>query len=97
VKIGVPVAAGVVMAGLLAYVLLVRRRTQPKAASPESTDGLGETQTSSAGDNPEREALVHEIALLDQQFEAGEIEEPAYRAQRAALSARALGESPRSD
>ncbi|MBI2965920.1 MAG: hypothetical protein HYY34_06940 [Chloroflexi bacterium] len=94
VKVGVPVAAGVVMAGLLGYVFLMRRRREPAAASPISTDGVEEPRASSAGDNPEREALVREIASLDQRFEAGEIEESAYRAQRAALSARALGESP---
>jgi hypothetical protein len=120
VKVGVPVAAGVVMAGLIAYVFLARRRRQPVSdaavhaeADAEGTARAGSNAAESSGaettapgfaasgsettpTGQEREALVREIALLDQRFEAGEIEESAYRAQRAALSARALGESPSS-
>ena len=36
----------------------------------------------SGADPAERQALVRDIALLDEQFESGALEEPSYRAQR---------------
>ncbi|MBI4306831.1 MAG: hypothetical protein HY678_10980 [Chloroflexi bacterium] len=96
VKVGVPVAAAIVMAGLLGYVFLARRRRQAMELTPDVASagvlGGGPADTESAG-SPEREALVREIALLDQRFESGEIEEAEYRRRRAELTGRALGNS----
>jgi uncharacterized membrane protein len=67
--IGVPAAAAIAMAVLLGYVFIYRPRRQPRFAP------------GTAG----REALVKEIADLDRRYEAGEIDDETYAAERQAL------------
>lgn len=78
VKFGVPAVAGVALAGLLGYVLVVRRRGRqdPLDVPP---DGAPEAS------GPDRAALVQQIAELDTRFEAGEMEESEYRSRRSSL------------
>jgi len=84
VKIGVPVAAGALLAALLGYVFVVRRRRTGSAVAKGADVVEADAQV-------ERATLIQQIAELDTRFEAGEIAEAEYRSRRAELAARATG------
>ncbi|MBI4219890.1 MAG: hypothetical protein HY682_07100, partial [Chloroflexi bacterium] len=98
VTYGVPIAAGAVMAALLAYVIWRRGRrggdaeTAPiDGRAPDSGDRVATEGPEPPGhERPDRQALVRDIALLDECFEAGEIEDAEYRRRRDELTRRAL-------
>ena len=81
-KIGIPIALGVVLASILAYSLLKR---QPSAANAIMGESSG-----SGTEGAERRVLVEDIAQLDDLFEKGGIEEQTYTVRRAELRQRFL-------
>ncbi len=74
--IGIPALAALAMAALLAYVFLFRSRQQSAAAALQGA---------------ERQAVVDEIAALDERYEGGEFEDEEYDRLRALLVDRILG------
>jgi hypothetical protein len=71
-----PGLAGLVFVGLVGFTLVRRRR-----ASVAREDGV-------EGVDDEHDDLILAIASLDERFESGDIEEEAYKQQRAELIAR---------
>ncbi len=74
--IGIPTFLGLVLAGLLIYVMVLRRSRgpMPVMVAPEG----------------DRQALIASIARLDERFERGEIEEKDYEEKRTALKSKLL-------
>ena len=84
-KIGIPVAVGVLLAGILLYATVFRRQ----AAVPAAPDGPGVAvaadNVSEEGDGPthrEHRSLIDSIARLDDLYQRGEVAEEDYRRRR---------------
>jgi len=75
--VGIPLVLGLVLAGLLAYVLFLRRSRRVLMAQRLPVE-------------EGRQALIASIARLDDLFERGEITEHQYKERRAALKGRLL-------
>ena len=99
-KVGIPAAVGLVLAGLLVYALTLKQRGNALAGEPGrgATAAIRLNVASLAGfsNNPggsaesERRSLVEAIARLDELFERGEITPADYRQPRQELKARLL-------
>jgi len=94
-KTGLPAALGLVMAGLLVYVLADRRRARvlasPTGGSIQATgQPAGAGSASEAPAPNERSVLVTEIARLDVLYEAGQMLEVDYQRVRRELKSRLL-------
>ena len=90
-KIGIPGAVGLVLAGLLLYVLAFKQLGKATTANP----GLGAAaavMSIPASDQPERErrAMVEAIARLDDLSQRGEVTQEEYQQRRQELKARLL-------
>lgn len=88
-KIAIPSALGAVLAFLLLFGGLRRSR---RTTGPVATESDGVT-----GEAAGRDALVREVAALDEQFQQGDMAENDYYQQRGGLRARILGPAERSD
>ena len=85
-KVAIPGAVGVILALLLLYGAFKapRRTAPPEGASSDELDrGLAQ-----------REALVREVASLDEEFQRGNVNEAEYHRQREALITRILSSEP---
>ncbi len=85
-KIGIPGVVGLVLVGLLMYVLVLRKPVGPRAVAV----GTGNATPSDESDDlaPERRSLVEEIAMLDDLAQRGEITQEDFRWQRQELKDR---------
>ncbi len=84
-KIAIPSALGAMLAFLLLFGAL---RPDRSAASPVNTPADGSSTVPAR-----REALIREIAALDDGYQRGEVDEADYQGQRANLVSRALESS----
>ncbi len=84
--IAIPSGLGAVLAAALLYGGL---RPQPQAAGAPGRQSGGTVP----GPVSQREQLVRQMALLDQRFEAGDLDEASYRSERTMLKDRALSPS----
>jgi hypothetical protein len=76
---------GIVLALMLA--IAVRRRRVRSALPPETP---ANTEAPRPSANGERQQLIRSLAELDERFEAGDVDEAAYRSEREAGKARLL-------
>lgn len=91
-KIGLPAALGLVMAGLLIYVLADRRRAGALASGVQGVvlpAGAGNAPEEGPAPN-ERGSLASEIARLDELFESGQMPEGDYQRFRQELKSRLM-------
>ena len=93
--VGIPLAVGVVLAGILLYGLFFRRREGSGVAnlalassSAQMSSGVG-TASSTTG-TEQRRALVQAIAGLDERYERGELADGDYHRSRQELKDRLL-------
>ena len=82
-KIAIPSAVGAILAFLLLFGTLKGHRRETVPATTGS-DGI-------TGEVAQRDALVREVAALDEQFQQGDVVEADYHQQREGLIARILG------
>ena len=93
-KVAIPSLAGLVMAALLAYTLMIRPQSRATVAGHgEIVDPLAEVSQVPGErwmSDPQRLALAREIATLDGAFQRGELPNEEYHARRDELKTRHL-------
>ena len=89
-KVGLPVAVGIVLAALLLYALAIRRPVVP--ATSQGAPGTAATQPvgTPGGPEEERRNLVEAIADLDDLSQQGRVPQEDYHRRRQELKARLL-------
>ena len=99
-KVGIPAAVGLVLAGVLIYALVFRTPHRVVSATGGPAPARSELEAAlsdAAAEGPQRQRLVLEMARLDDGFFRGEVDEETYSARRGELKARLLGMTPSSD
>ena len=81
-RVAIPCALGAILAFLLLFGTLRRDRRRFAAATPNSSEANGEVNGEDAA---RREAVVREIASLDERFLGGDLAEAEYRQRREGL------------